>query len=92
MTIEMQRELRNLLLEAKVDALLPVEFEGRLEGIYHAHLGADATLPESIEVRREALKRYEQIPQTIERHHQLELVAHTLGLDGDPVEPVADRS
>lgn len=77
----MPRDLDDLLEAVKYGRLRSGEFEARLEEIHRTRAPAAAELPEYVELRREALARFEDVTQSFERHHQLERLAETLAID-----------
>lgn len=85
----MERELRALFAAVKAGEMNASDFEARLGEIHRSELGSAAALPEHVKLRREAQARFEQVNQTFERHHQLERLATTLGINEHARQPVA---
>jgi hypothetical protein len=78
---QMTRELANLLNAAR-DGQLPASvFAARLEWLHARFLGEDANAPEMVKRRHDASIAHERLASDIDRHHHLELLAQTLGVD-----------
>ena len=87
----MQHDLRDLLAAARLGELTPEGFNDRLAEIHVEHVGEAAHVSQYVDVRRTALAQYTKMADTIERHHQLERLARTLGIEPEPSEPLSSR-
>ena len=77
---QMRREVGELLKSARGDELEPSEFAARLASLHGRLLPAAADTRELVRRRRDASRAYGKLAAgtDIERHHNLELLAHAL--------------
>jgi hypothetical protein len=77
----MRRELGELFDSARDAELARSDFAARLESLHTRFLGENADTPEMVEHRRAASKAYDDLTSGTDRHHDLERLAHALGID-----------
>lgn len=77
---EMRDELADLFADAAASRVTSEEFRNRLDSIHESHLGVDASSPQILAARTDALVAFNGLSDTIERHHQLEQLERALGL------------
>ena len=78
---EMQQELRAFLDVVRDGQLTPATFLQQLEAIHGRFLGNDFNSVEHAKARQHALAAYDEFTGGIDRHHEIEQIAHALGID-----------